>query len=73
MFPTQISLPEGCWQTLARSSVFLAQRQEIFQQNFLVVPVSIEVDNSRGVAHPGDGGRVELLVLQQITLLVCQL
>ena len=67
MFPTQISLPEGCRLTRAWSNVFLGQRQEIFQQNFLVVPVSIEVYNSRGVAHPGDGGHVELLVLKHVS------
>ena len=47
------------------------QRKEIFQENFLVVAVGIKVYDSRGVAHPGDGGRVELLVLKQVISL-CQ-
>ena len=43
------------------------QRKEIFQENFLVVAVSIEVDDGRGVADPGDGGHVELLVLKHVS------
>ena len=36
-----------------------------------MVAVGIKVYDSRGVAHPGDGGRVELLVLKQVISL-CQ-
>ena len=64
----QTSLSEGGGKTWGGCNVFLGQRKKIFQQNLLVVAVGIKVYDSRGVAHAGDGGRVELLVLQQISV-----
>ena len=66
MFHAQISLSEGWRKTWGRCNVFLPQRQEIFQQNFFVVPVGIKVYDRCGVAHAGDGGGVELLVLKKV-------
>ena len=64
----EISLSEGSMMTRGRSGVFLAQRKEIFQENFFMIAIGIEVHDCRGVAHPCDSGRVVLLVLKYIML-----